>query len=85
MECHQKYPQQGLVLADGGKQERVMQRPQPPVFFLRIDLKRCRMFGCPKDVDQADRRADKKNSKGNVDHRHQYDVIQRIQHDLLYR
>jgi hypothetical protein len=79
---HQKYPQQGFVFADGGKQEGVMQRPQPPGFFLRIDLERGRMFGRTQDFDQTNRRADKKNGNSGVDHRHQYNIIERIQDDL---
>ena len=79
MKCHQKNPQEGFVFADGGKQKRIVQRPQPRGFFLRIDLKRGRMFGRAKDVDQTDGCAGNKNGKGKVDHRHQDDVIQRFQ------
>ena len=80
---HQKEPQQRFVFADRRKQKRVMQRPKPPGFFLGIDLQSSRMAGLSKDFYQADSGADKKSCKSDIDHRHQYDVIQRIQRSLL--
>ena len=79
---HQKDPQQRFVSANGGKQKRVMQSPQPSGFFFRINLKRGRVAGFSKYLYQPYRSADKKSGKGHIDHRHQDDIIQRLQNYL---
>ena len=75
MKDHEKDPEQRIVSSNGGKNECIVQCPQPVGALFRIDLKGRWILRFAKELYESYNGTQKEDRKGKVYHWYQNDIV----------
>lgn len=78
MKKHKKDPKYGLMSANGGQKESVMEYPKPSMPLMGIDLQGSWISWFKENLKESYAGSQYKDAKGHIYHRYQYYIINRI-------